>query len=542
MTLDDGGLRRADWRFLLPAPAGRRFRHMVVLGGPAGLGSRLLEAGSASEVSTALRSDHQPDALILLADATVSMEEAGRRLAADGVLYWEIERRPRFGAMKGRGWIARQLRRAGLRQWAAYWVVPGFHEARRYLPLGTVTAVEWFLHTRYVASTPARICLERLVRRAQRAGGGLLGSLVPSYAVIACGPAHPGGPAWALAEPALPLAVRESAGPPVLFTSGQDDGSRVVVLPFEPDAGHPALVLKSARLARFTGHTEREQETLLRLRASLPPDLRRTLPEPKGRIGDGASSAFLESAVPGRMLAATTGRWRAPLAAQIEDLRLATDWLTRFHQATETRRLRWTSTESERWLEPLLGRYERALRVSGREAGLFARLREQSQALVGAHLPIVWCHNDFNPWHLYRSGRDLSVIDWEFGEADIAARYGPALCDLLYFVVHWVNLARGLRDSAAQVRAFAELFVDPSRPEPRSAAARRAVSGYMGRLDIPAGFLPLLLAYTWVDRAADWHHRQIAAGVSEGVAREQNQFARYVGVLADSGDALFAGG
>jgi len=537
MTLDDGGLRRADWRFLLPAPAAGRFRHMVVLGGPAGLSSRIEEAGTATRVTTALADDEKPDALIILADATVSIANAARTLAADGVLYWEIERRPRFGGMKRRGWIRRRLRQAGLLEWATYWVVPSFQEARRYLPLHVGAAVEWFLDTRYVASTPTRLCLEYVLRVAERAGRDVLVSVLPSLAVIARGSAHAGGPAWALAGPALPTPVGQPGVSPALFTSGQDDGSRVVVLPFATGDSRPSVVLKSARLAGFTGHTQREQETLLRLRAKLPPDLRATLPEPKGNVGADPNPVFLESAVPGRMVAATTGRWRAPLTAQLEDLELATDWLIRFHLATESRRVRWSPAESERWLEPVLQRYDRAFGSDEHAARLFPRLRDHARTMTDAHLPIVCCHNDYNPWHLYRSGRDVSVIDWEFGEQDIATRYGPALCDLLYFTVHWVNLARGLHSSAAQVRGFTELFIGsaPLR-EPWYEGARRAVTRYMGRLEMARGFLPLLLAYTWIDRAADWHHRQSQAGASQTVARELNPFMGYVRVLVENAD------
>lgn len=540
MSSDDGGLRRADWRFLLPAPGSSQYRHLVLLGGPAGLASRLLEVGVATRVSTALPRGERPDALILLADARVPIARAAACLASDGALYWEIERRPwDWTATRPRS-IGRQLQRAGLRPWASYWVVPAFHNARRYLPLDAAASVQWFLDTRYVASTPARLGLEALLSRATHWSQAAAGSLVPSFAAIACGPDHPGGPAWALADQALPEVVRDPAIRPALFTSGQDDGSRVVLLPFLPGAREPVLVLKSARLAAFTGHTQREQQTLVRLRASLPPDLRHTLPEPKGTVGSGAASVFLETVVPGRMLAASTGRWRASLARQVEDLRLATDWLTRFHQSTETRRLRWSAVESDRHLEPLLARYERMFGMEPLERALFTRAREHSGTLAGAQLPIVWCHNDYNPWHVYRAGQDVGVIDWEFVEEDVAARHGPALCDLLYFVLHWAHLARGLRGTAAQVRGFGDLFLAASGRSSRSEAARGALDGYMGRLEMHPGFLPLLQVYTWVERAVDWHQRQLAAGSSELVAMRENQFLRYVRALAGSADALFA--
>jgi len=542
MTSDDVGLRRADWRFLLPAAGGHRFRHLLLLGGPVGLASRLTEAGAADQVSTAPAPGALADAVILLAGAGVPIASVVSCLASDGILYWEIERTPGTWASKRPGAIGRQLRQAGLRAWATYWVVPGFDQARRYLPLEPVGAVEWYLRTRYVASTPARLALEFVLAGAARWSRRVLESLLPSYAVIACGPEHPGGPACALADRALPEIARRAAVRPVLFTSGQDDGSRVVVLPFPAGAAQPALVLKSARLEAFTGHTRREQETLASLRTGLPPELRDTLPEPRGAVECGGATAFLESVVPGRMLAASTGRWRAPLARQIEDLRTATAWLIKFHQSTTAARVHWSPSQSERWLEPVLARFERSFGLERRERELFAGVRRHSRALIGADLPIVWCHNDYNPWHLYRAGRDIGVIDWEFVEDNLAARRGPALCDLLYFLVHWVHLARGLRGTTAQLRGFGDLYLPNGARDVRSEAARRAVRNYTTQLDIEPAFVPLLLVYTWVDRAADWHGRQLAAGSSDPVARRENGFLRYVRLLADNAADLFAGG
>jgi len=541
MTSDDTGLRRADWRFLLPAPAGHRFRHLVLLGGPPRLASQLRVVGVADQVSTALPRNDPADAVILLTGASVPLASVAAHLANNGVLYWEIERTPATWLATRPRSIGRQIRRAGLREWATYWVVPGFDQGRRYLPLEPVAAVEWYLNTRFVASTPARLALELVLAGAVRRGRSVLGSLLPNYSLIACGPDHPGGPACALADQALPEGARGSAVRPVLFTSGQDDGSRVVVLPFPAGATQPVLVLKSARLETFTAHTRREQETLARLRAGLPPELRNTLPEPQGSVESGGATAFLETIVPGRMLAASTGRWGAPLARQVEDLHIATAWLIRFHQSTAATPLAWNASESERWLEPVLARFEGCFGLEQEERELFAKARERSRALVGSRLPIVWCHNDYNPWHVYRVGQDIGVIDWEFVDDDLATRRGPALCDLLYFLVHWVQLARRLRSRAAQLRGFGDLYLPKRARDAKSEAARHAVEDYTAQLEIHPDFLPMLLVYTWVDRAADWHQRQLSAGSSDLRARRDNLFLRYVRLLAVGAPELFAG-
>jgi hypothetical protein len=67
-----------------------------------------------------------------------------------------------------------------------------------------------------------------------------------------------------------------------MLTSGRDDGSRVVMMPFAPDGGDPPVVVKTARAAGFNAHTEREQAALATIRASLSSELRDTVPAPLG--------------------------------------------------------------------------------------------------------------------------------------------------------------------------------------------------------------------------------------------------------------------
>jgi hypothetical protein len=539
MSPGELGLRRADWRLLLPAPAGGQFRHLVLLGGPAGLDRELMRLGTAAQVSTTLPETNQADALVILRGARTPLSRATRCLGADGIVYWEIERRSWAGFAKGRWWISRQLRKAGLEPYASYWVIPDFQNARRYLPVDHPHAVEWFFATRFLASTPGRVFLEHSVRWLQRRHLGMLASWVPARAVVAGRAGRTPTAFTALATSGLPGALGEPGIRPVLITSGQDDGSRVAVLPFREGAREPEVVIKLARLAGFVGHTEREQATLLKLRGALPPDLRQSLPEPEGRVGSHTNPAFLERAVPGRMVAASTGRWRATLARQVEDLQLAVNWLIHFHRSTLVRRLPWSAAEFDRLVEPSLGRYEKTFVVDARVTRLFARVRSEAGNLAGQHLPIVWCHNDFNPWHVYLAGSRVSVIDWEFVGEDVTARQGPALCDLVYFLVSWVYLARGLRGTKAESRGFAELFVVNSGGDPRSLAARRALRDYVIELDMHPGFAPLLTVFTWVDRAVDWHQRQVAAGASQAWALRANPFTRYVRLLGSGCDELF---
>ena len=531
-------LRRADWRFLLPAPVGDKFRHMVVLGGPSGLAARLVEIGAAARVSTRVPVRDSADALVLLADSRTTLAATAQCLAPEGVLYWEVEHRG-LSTLRGAGWIERQLRRTGLQSVGLYWVSPDFAEARRYLPLDHDAAVEWFFATQFIASTPGRIGLEVLVRAARLIGDQALATLVPCCSVVATRLGREPGPMLAFADlPQLPALTRPGTRA-VLFTSGQDEGSRVVLLPFAPEASAPAVVVKIARLPGFTGHTEQEQTTLTELRSGVDSGLRRSLPEPRGAFGSGAHRVFLETVMPGRVLAASTGRWRASAARQISDLRMATEWLARFHLATLRRRVRWDENEVNRCLEPRLDEYARAFGLEPEERTLFAAVRERARSLIGEQIPIVWSHNDFGPWHLYRSGAEVGVIDWEFGGHELSERWGLPLCDLAYFASHWIYLARGAEDDGRRLQAFRDLFLGKSGTDPRCDAVRLCLADYLRQLQIHGDFFPLLLVYTWVDRAVDRFGRQASLGALGASARANNGFASYVETLAQDANGLF---
>lgn len=534
-------LCRADWRFLLPLPAGGKFQHMVLLGGPPDLPERLVEIGAAARVSTTVPIQDRVDALVLLADSRTTLAATVECLAPDGIVYWEVERR-RSTRLRGVIWIERQLRRSGLQSLGLYWVSPDFADARRFLPLDHEAAVEWFFASRFIASTPGRLGLELVVRAARLVGDQALATLVPFCSVIATRRGREPAPALALAElPQLPILQRPGTRA-VLFTTGQDEGSRVVLLPFAPGASAPAVVVKAARLPRFAGHTEQEQATLTELRSGVDSALRRSLPEPLGAFGSGAHRVFLETVMPGRVVSASTGRWRASVAHQVSDLHMAAEWLARFHLATLRRRVRWDENEVNRWLERRFDEYARAFGPEPEEKILFAAARDRAQSLMGEQIPIVWSHNDFGPWHLYRSGAEVGVIDWEFGGDELSERWGLPLCDLAYFGSHWIYLARRVENDGRRLQAFRDLFLGSSGADPRCDAVRLCLADYLRQLQIHYDFLPLLLVYTWVDRAVDRFERQASLNALGTSARSNNRFASYVGILAQGAESLFQRG
>jgi hypothetical protein len=314
-----------------------------------------------------------------------------------------------------------------------------------------------------------------------------------------------------------------------LITSGEDDGSRVVLLPFVPQADAPTVALKASRIEQFNAHTEREQAMLLRLRGRLEPGLRATLPEPLACFPHGRSVVGVESVAPGRAMSVTSGRWGASKAAAMDDLHAAAGWLAAFHLQAGVDRC-WSGDRAAAVLRRIADYRNRF--APGAEAGrLLAMAGERAVGLAGEPLPIVWLHNDYGPWNIYRHGDRLTVIDWEFGGEDERARQGPALTDLIYFVTAWSARVWRLGAEGAEPEALRRLFADAEPRDEIARAARAAVDGYMRSLSIHPRFLPLLLVHTWLERALDRGDRQGPAG--------RNPYVACLAALAPAAERLF---
>ena len=500
---------------------------MVLLGGPAGLGERLREIGVARRVSVALPGADKADAVVLLADATCEPEAGAAALAPGGVLYLEVDRRRSGRRLLTPAAVERRLRQAGLTVIGRHWVLPGFHRARRFLPLDAPGALDWFLTTLQPAKT---LAAHLGVRGLQWIGAGETARIapwVPCYAITAT-LGEPGLPAL-LARPELPGGGMPAGTRTALLTSGEDDGSRVVLLPFAPGARTPEIAIKASRSEGFNAHTEREQATLRRLRERLGKDTEASVPAPLGCFRHGASVVGIESVAPGRAMSVTSGRWGASHAEAIGDLRAATDWLANFHARAAVGPC-W-SAERAAATARRIEEYAARLRPSSVLEGLFQRAGERAAAMTGRPLPIVWLHNDYGPWNIYRQGARLTVIDWEFGEEDESARHGPALCDLIYFVTVWGARVWHLPPAGGEAAALRRFFVVPTPDDEIARAVHGALDDYMRRLGIDSRFLPLLLVHTWLERALDRSDRR---GTSA-----PNPYAECLEALAPAAERLF---
>lgn len=528
-------LRRADWRFLLPPPPPGGFAHLALLGGPDGLAARLSEIGLARRISRALPGDRTADAVVALHDAHVPLTAAAASLAPGGALYFEIDRRRPTHLANTPARARRALLAAGLWPTGCYWAAPAFERCKRYLPLDEPGALRWYMGTLYAAGTP----LHRLIGLAMRAlasgAGGRFAALAPCFAITAVNGADAGAPS-VLGHPQLRGLLPPGPLRPAVLTSGQDEGSRAVLLPFAAGADRPSAVVKLATVSGFNANTEREQAALASIRARLDDRLRPSIPEPLGQLRYGDLAVGVESCAAGPTLVASSGRWGAPAARKIADLRAVAGWLAEFHRQTEVERPAWGAELAARWVEQPLDDYARRFGLAGAEPRLFAAARARAGQLAGAALPIALLHNDLGPWNIYRAGARLTVIDWEMGAEADPNRYGPGLCDLVYFVTHWSYVARHRYGEAAELAGFAELVAGPP-PDAPLRAARLALAEYMDALAIDARFQPLLLAYTWVHRALDRAERQSALGGA--AARAGNRYVQYVGILAEHTETLF---
>jgi len=532
-------LSRSDWRFLLPGAPSGSFQHLILLGGPAGLGERLVEVGFARRVSDELQEGRCADCVVVLHEARVALSEAAGCLISGGVLYYEVDRRSASRLALTPKRVHRLLRALALTLTGAYWVVPNFTQCKRYLPLDVPAALRWYLTTLFPAMTPLDRLFEICIRTLIGFNSRRLAPFVPCYSVTAiAGPAQDVAPS-VLGLPGLPGELQRPGLRPFLLTSGYDDGSRVVMLPFTPESVQPVAVLKISRLDAFNINTEREQETLHTVRARLDATMRQTIPRPLGVLRYGALTVGVESCAAGHSLVVSSGRWGAPAQRKLDDLRLGARWLGEFHRQTQIKRLPWNEQAIRTWIEAPLAAFTHAFGTRAHEDRLFTMLRAHARALTGSSLLIVWQHNDFGPWNLYRADQKLQVIDWEFGHDRDRHRFGPALCDLLYFVTTWSVIAHRLRTRTAQLRAFRRLFFEPEGAGVSAKVIHHVMAEYMASLAIDQHFFPLLLVYTWVERALDRFTRQRISAKEVVEARVGNRFVDYIGVIAEHSDRLF---
>jgi hypothetical protein len=515
--------RALDWRFLLPAPRGRTFDHLLLLGGSDGLAAAACDLGVARRVSTTVRAGAGADAAVVLAGATESVETAADALGDEGVLYWEVDRRSSPNVWLTPARAARRLGRLGLNTFSSYWVKPGFPERQMYLPLSAPRALRWYLQTLYRSTTA--------LRRALKSGLGALAASTNGLAAFAPCYAVTGGRGSAR-PPALLEGTRGTAGwngdrvDPVFLAHGGADWNRIAVLVFEDNAPAPSAAIKVARRAAFNRQIEWEHLCLRQL-ARLAPPLRRSVPS-SSLLHWNELAVSIETCVGG---AALSSRITGEPARAVDDLRLLVDWLAAFHRETTTSVVPAASWVTDHLVNGLRRDYEATFGVTAAEGHLFAALAQSIGTTELGTLPIVRQHTDLGPWNVYRDGGEISVIDWE------VARRGPALADLLYFATHWSSAVDGHTSAEGRLAHFESLFCTGG-DDTSGHCVGRAVRTYMQRLGMDTALLPYLLVYTILEQALDRANR-FAELRAVQPGRDGNRYVQYLSVLARHAGMLF---
>ena len=531
-------LRRIDWRFLLPRPAVGPFQHLVLLGGSLDLAELLRRVGLARQVATALDPKSRTDAVVVLSDATGSLDDAAKALAPGGVLYCEIDRRRVRQLTPAR--VRNRLRGAGLRVAATYWVVPGFDPALRFIPLDNMRAARWFLRDVYNRASLGRTAASHLARAATVFGSAPLATVARCFSVVAvrevaAGSHDPDVRPIDLAVPHVPPGSSVA-----LVTSGQDDGSRVVILPFERAHATPAFAVKIPRHARYNDRTIGEHETLVALQKLVGEPLTSSLPRPLTLGMAGGIAVASETCATGPTLLVSSGRRFASVRRRVSDLKRTADWLAAFNQASRVGTIDWSEAGRRQWLERPLYSFRQAFGSYAHRDRLWATLQAAAVRCDGVSVPIVFQHNDLGPWNVHRQGRHVTVIDWEVEGGSPFSRRGLPLMDLIYFATHWLYTALRARTPEAQLEVFSE-FVSGRRGNACVRAAWATLEAHADRLAIDRQLIPVIATLTWIEHATDRIYRR-RDDLTASPDRVLSQYLRYIDIISDHREAFFQRG
>ncbi len=346
-----------------------------------------------------------------------------------------------------------------------------------------------------------------------------LSAIAPCYAVTAVRGGH-GSPAIVAtaATEGVPGAQDAQA---VFLAHGSTDWNRLVVLLFEPDGQAPIAAIKVPRVARFNREIRWEHDVLRTLNQDLPQELAESIP--RSRIFHWNDlSVSIETCVSGASL---NCRARPADEGALNDLHSAVEWLACFHRHTTIVRVP-AKTWARRHFDRVYGKYAKTFGLTAAEARLFDNLQRSIEQLNIETLPIVWQHADLGPPNLYLDDGKVSVIDWE------TARRGPALQDLLYLVADWTAAVTGQTSDLEARQNFRSLYCEDAPGGTFFDSVHLEIADYMCRTGMAASLFPVLLVFTFVDKALERVRRLTTLGRSSANRREGNRFVDYVGILA----------
>lgn len=511
--------RRADWRHLLPPrPADAPPRALAVL---ADLGQPedwqwLVDDGWVDRVEATLPSSPTADVIVLgpapASELAARLGSAAKALTPGGALCLLVSGGRTPTALGGHRRLLRLLARNGLTATRRHLALPDATSAKRYVPLDHPGGLAWLAGpdpALGVAALPPR-------RRRQRDLVGRLGGQTPEL----------------IGDVALVATAAERPDWPqaVVLTSGFDEGSRTVLLPFAgPDASRPSSVVKVTARPAYRANGMREHRLLGVIAPRVEPA--GLVPEPGEPIEVDGLPAVVES---------YAGRWTATdilnEQSSLDDRSAVLRAL--FGSVTDLNR---TGLGTERWtdsgFEAHIGRwFDEVDRIDGpssARAALRADLAERSSHFVGVDLPVGLRHFDLGPWNLVLAdaphdddlradvGADIdraapvrslvTAVDWELAPPREMA-FGMIGADHLYLSKYWLHIAMGCQSIDEEQGAFA--FLGPGI-EAR-AVAKEAVTEVAEDVGLPIGFLPVLEASVWAEAACYTSRRRRQGGGDGG--------------------------
>jgi hypothetical protein len=306
-----------------------------------------------------------------------------------------------------------------------------------------------------------------------------------------------------------PLGVPVSRGGEraIVLTSGYDQASRAVVLPFAPDADTPTFAVKVASTTATAVGTLREHERLVALHRDLPKSTARALPVPMGVYTLAERTACIQSCAPGPSMSATVGRWGRSPAGKSGDLDVVVDWLTEFAIATRV-----DANEADRDWTSI---YTEARAVLDLPTDVVDLLDAAETVARSSEIGkvVVHQHYDAGPWNVHIDGTKPLLIDWETDDLRPADCRGPALADVLYLVTYWYFLVTGTRSEDDEHDAIERLFVTSPAADEAVVGGRAAIERARASLGFERDATPAVLCALWAERAVYTHRRRTSLGV-----------------------------
>ena len=463
------------------------------------------------------------DVAVVLRDSDLSAGDVAAMLRPDGVLYWEISRtRPmRVGMTPAAARAA--LERNGMTSVESYWVTSGAVGPSMHLPLSHDGAIRWYFSVHHGPSGRVRRVLGRALRTLAQGQGDRLERIVPVFAITArrAGPGSVPADqvltaqrATALAAAAVPPWAAAHDARPVLLGGGEGPWSRVVLLPFARKADQPSGVIKVARDSVYENSISTEQDALANLRATVPPSIRGSLPEPLGSVRVLGQPGSAETYLPGASIAVRSTSRAARGSNRNADLERAAGWLRELHAATARTPTSLAPMGFD--IGALCDRYMRIFGSDEAQDGQFQRLRDLGIDDDRPLVPQVMRHRDFGPWNvLVDADGKLSVIDWEIAGA------GPPLVDLVYFTAHWCWIVTGSGSERRKARLLRRLVAGERSDWPVN-ASRSVIAREARSLGLGAEAVAALFAWTFVEQALDRYDRLLAIGDPDASDRASN--------------------